>query len=85
MVHDPIGDETYVAEQGRGTSLNGEPIKVSNTDELIRALIATGFPYDRAEMPEALELFGRFAATTQGALGAWVLRRLICATWLREG
>ena len=66
MVHDPIGDETFVAEQGRGATLNGEPIKVSDTDELIRALIATGFPYDRAEMPEALELFGRFAATTQG-------------------
>jgi myo-inositol-1(or 4)-monophosphatase len=39
---------------------------VSDTDELIRALIATGFPYDRAEMPEALELFGRLAATTRG-------------------
>jgi myo-inositol-1(or 4)-monophosphatase len=66
VVHDPIGDETFVAEQGRGATLNGEPIKVSDTDELIRALIATGFPYDRAEMPEALELFGRFAATTRG-------------------
>jgi myo-inositol-1(or 4)-monophosphatase len=66
VVHDPIGDETFVAYQGRGATLNGEPIKVSDTDELIRALIATGFPYDRAEMPEALELFGRFAATTRG-------------------
>jgi myo-inositol-1(or 4)-monophosphatase len=66
VVHDPMYEETFVAEQGRGATLNGEPIKVSDTDELIRALIATGFPYDRAEMPEALELFGRFAATTQG-------------------
>ena len=66
VVHDPISEETYVAERGRGATLNGEPINVSNTDELIRALIATGFPLDRAEMPEALDLFGRFAATTQG-------------------
>jgi myo-inositol-1(or 4)-monophosphatase len=66
VVHDPIREETFVAERGRGATLNGEPINVSNTDELIRALIATGFPYDRAEMPEALEHFGRFAATTQG-------------------
>jgi myo-inositol-1(or 4)-monophosphatase len=66
VVHDPMYKETFVAEQGRGATLNSEPIKVSDTDELIRALIATGFPYDRAEMPEALELFGRFAATTQG-------------------
>jgi hypothetical protein len=35
---------------------------VSDTDEPIQALIATGFPYDRTEMPEALELFERFAA-----------------------
>ena len=66
VVHDPMGKETFVAEQGRGATLNGEPIKVSNTGELIHALIATGFPYDRAEMPEALELFGRLAATTRG-------------------
>jgi myo-inositol-1(or 4)-monophosphatase len=66
VVHDPMGEETFVAERGRGATLNGGPIKVSDTDELIRALVATGFPYDRAEMPEALELFGRFAATTQG-------------------
>ncbi len=66
VVHDPMHEEIFVAERGRGATLNGEPIKVSDTDELIRALIATGFPYDRAEVPEALELFGRFAVTTQG-------------------
>ena len=75
VVHDPIREETYVAERGRGATLNGEPIRVSDTDGLIRALIATGFPYDRAEMPEALELFGRFAALTRGMrrLGATAL------------
>jgi myo-inositol-1(or 4)-monophosphatase len=66
VVHDPIREETYVAERGRGATLNGEPIRVSDTGELIQALIATGFPYDRAEMPEALELFGRFSALTRG-------------------
>ena len=66
VVHDPIREETYLAERGGGATLNGEPIRVSDNDELIQALIATGFPYDRAEMPEALELFGRFAAITRG-------------------
>ena len=61
VVHDPMREETYVAKRGGGATLNGEPIRVSDTDELIQALIATGFPYDRAEMPEALDLFGRFA------------------------
>jgi myo-inositol-1(or 4)-monophosphatase len=66
VVHDPVREEIYVAERGSGATLNGEPIRVSDIDELIRALIVTGFPYDRAEIPEALELFGRFAATTRG-------------------
>jgi myo-inositol-1(or 4)-monophosphatase len=66
VVHDPMREETYLAERGGGATLNGELIRVSDTDEPIQALIATGFPYDRAEMPEALELFGRFAAITRG-------------------
>ena len=66
VVHDPMGEETFVGERGRGATLNDQPIEVSDTDELIHALIATGFPYDRSEMPEALELFGRLAATTRG-------------------
>jgi myo-inositol-1(or 4)-monophosphatase len=66
VVYDPIREEAYVAERGGGATLNGESIRVSDTDELIQALIATGFPYDRPKMPEALELFGRFAAITRG-------------------
>jgi myo-inositol-1(or 4)-monophosphatase len=66
VVNDPMRGETFVAQRARGATLNGEPIKVSDTDERIRALIATGFPYDRAEMSEAIELFGRLAATTRG-------------------
>jgi myo-inositol-1(or 4)-monophosphatase len=66
VVHDPMREETYVAERGGGATLNGEPTKVSETKELIQALIATGFPYDRPKIPEALDLFGRFAAITRG-------------------
>ncbi len=75
VVHDPMRGETYVAERGGGATLNGEPIRVSETDEPIRALLVTGFPYDRADMPAAVELFGRLTALTQGVrrLGAAAL------------
>jgi myo-inositol-1(or 4)-monophosphatase len=75
VVHDPIRGETYVAERGGGATLNGEPIRVSDTEEPIRALLVTGFPYDRADMPAALELFGRLTMLTQGVrrLGAAAL------------
>lgn len=66
VVYDPIGEETYVAERGGGARLNGGPISVSGTDELIRALVVTGFPYDRDDVPAALDLFGRFSMLAQG-------------------
>jgi myo-inositol-1(or 4)-monophosphatase len=75
VVHDPMRDETFVAERGGGAILDGEPIRVSETAEPIQGLIATGLPYDRERMPEALELFGRFAALSRGMrrLGAAAL------------
>ena len=75
VVHDPMRRETYVAERGGGATLNGEPIRVSDTDEPIRALLVTGFPYDRADMRAAVGLFGRLTELTQGVrrLGAAAL------------
>jgi myo-inositol-1(or 4)-monophosphatase len=49
IVHDPIRDETFVARRGRGATLNGEPIAISETTDLEHALLATGFPYDRRQ------------------------------------
>jgi len=66
VVHDPIGEETFVAERGQGARLNDQDISVSNTAELVRALVVTGFPYDRDEVPAAVDLFGRFSVRAQG-------------------
>jgi myo-inositol-1(or 4)-monophosphatase len=87
VVHDPMREETYVAERGGGATLNDEPIRVSDTEELIQALIATGFPYDRPKMPEALDLFGRFAALTRGMrrLGSTALDLCYVASGRLEG
>ena len=87
VVHDPMANETYTAERGSGATLNGEPIAVSNTDELIRALLATGFPYDREDMPTALELFGQFAMRTQSmrSLGSAALDLCYVATGRLDG
>jgi len=46
VVFDPMRDELFSAAQGRGSHLNGKPIRVSETSELRRALLATGFAYD---------------------------------------
>ncbi|MBI5755774.1 MAG: inositol monophosphatase [Nitrospirae bacterium] len=49
VVYDPVRDECFTAVDGGGAYLNGRPIQVSTIDRLDRALLATGFPYDRRE------------------------------------
>jgi len=44
VVYDPMRDELFVAEKGKGAYLNGKKIFVSSTDDLAECLLATGFP-----------------------------------------
>jgi myo-inositol-1(or 4)-monophosphatase len=44
-VYNPLMDELFVAEKGEGATLNGKAIRVSNTQKLSGACLATGFPY----------------------------------------
>jgi len=57
VAYDPNRDELFVAEIGRGATLNARPIHVSATLDLTQALIGTGFPYARAEFSRALRSF----------------------------
>lgn len=43
-LYDPMRDELFVAEQGKGAYLNGRLLHVSPTPYLGEALLATGFP-----------------------------------------
>jgi myo-inositol-1(or 4)-monophosphatase len=47
VTYDPLRQEEFVARRGHGASLNGQPIAVTQTSELLQSLGATGFPYDR--------------------------------------
>ncbi len=44
VLYDPLRDELFVAEAGKGAYLNGRRIHVSRTPRLGEALLATGFP-----------------------------------------
>ena len=48
-VYDPMREELFTAEKGKGAYLNGEAIKVSSTQQLNLSLLSTGFPYDVRE------------------------------------
>jgi len=45
-VYDPMRDEMFTAERGKGAHLNGRPLQVSGTLEIKKSLLVTGFPYD---------------------------------------
>lgn len=67
IVHDPIRRETFAARVGRGATLNGEPIRVSETGELGRSLLGTGFPYDaRIHTDYYVGFFADFLRRVQG-------------------
>lgn len=44
VVYDPLRNESFVAERGKGAWLNGKRIHVSKTKTLAESLTATGFP-----------------------------------------
>jgi myo-inositol-1(or 4)-monophosphatase len=60
-VYDPSRRELFTAERGRGATLNGTPLRVSDTSTLIDALLVTGFPYGvQRGSRDLVELFGSF-------------------------
>lgn len=52
VVFDPTRNELFTAVRGQGAWLNGKPVRVSLTAELIDAVITTGFPYDKHTNPD---------------------------------
>ncbi|MES2206438.1 MAG: inositol monophosphatase family protein [Pseudomonadota bacterium] len=55
VVHSPFQNETFTAIRGEGSFLNHAPIEVSHLTELKKALIGTGFPYDKSNLRPLVE------------------------------
>ena len=69
VVYNPILDECYWAEKGRGAWLGEERLQVAGDRELQNALIATGFPYAKVDRgPEyrwVVDAFGKLLPQIQ--------------------
>jgi myo-inositol-1(or 4)-monophosphatase len=66
VVYNPMLDELFAAELGKGATLNGRPIQVSGIDNLIEALLASGFSYRMNEREENMALWNAMLRTSQG-------------------
>lgn len=51
VVHSPFLQESYRGLKGGGATLNGVPLRTGDCTQLERALIGTGFPYERQDRP----------------------------------
>lgn len=67
VVFDPMRDECFSAEKGRGAWLNGQPLRTSAAVDLDHSLLVTGFAYDIRTNPDNnLDHYALFALRTQG-------------------
>jgi myo-inositol-1(or 4)-monophosphatase len=66
-VFDPNRNELFTASKGVGAYLNDRRIRVSKTDKLEDALMATGFPFrEVGEIDAYLRMFKNMTLSTQG-------------------
>ncbi len=66
-VYDPLRDEMFTAERGKGAFLNGKQLHASKTTELQKSLLVTGFPYDTWNTKQDnFRNFEKLAKLTQG-------------------
>jgi len=67
MVYNPITDEGFWAEKGRGAWLQGQRLRVSSRRDLSEALIATGIPFlGHGNFAEWTRIFGAVAPEVAG-------------------
>ncbi|MGA7832259.1 MAG: inositol monophosphatase family protein [Terracidiphilus sp.] len=66
VVYDPLRDELFCAERGRGARLNGKPLRVTQTPELAEALTATGFPSHKRHLNPNIHFYHEFTLRSHG-------------------
>ena len=66
VIYDPLRDESFVAERGRGAWLNGRRVAVSATRSLQEALTATGFPSHKRHRSPNVHLYQEVTLRSHG-------------------
>jgi myo-inositol-1(or 4)-monophosphatase len=66
VIYDPTRDELFAAEQGSGSYLNDQPIRVSKTARLAESLLATGFPSHKRHKNPNIFFYHQITLRTHG-------------------
>jgi myo-inositol-1(or 4)-monophosphatase len=59
VVYDPLREGIFTATRGGGARLNGRVISTSDTTQLEKSIVATGFPYNHDEYADSLAVMLR--------------------------
>lgn len=66
VIYDPLLDELFAAERGKGATLNGRKMRVSPTPELAEGLVATGFPSRKRHDSPNVHFYQEFTLRSHG-------------------
>ena len=66
VIYDPMRDELFSAERGRGAWLNGKRFHVSRTAHLAESLISTGFPSRKRHDSPNIHFYHEFTLRSHG-------------------
>ncbi|HEU5457466.1 MAG TPA: inositol monophosphatase family protein [Terracidiphilus sp.] len=66
VIYDPLRDELFCAERGRGAELNGRPMRVSSNETLAESLLATGFPSKKRHANPNIHFYQEFTLRSHG-------------------
>jgi myo-inositol-1(or 4)-monophosphatase len=66
VIYDPLRDEMFSAEKGKGAWLNGKKISVSKTKSLQESLTATGFPSQKRHASPNIHFYQQMTLRSHG-------------------
>jgi myo-inositol-1(or 4)-monophosphatase len=66
VIYDPLRDEMFSVEKGKGAWLNGRQIHVSKTKSLQESLTATGFPSQKRHASPNIHLYQQITLRSHG-------------------
>ena len=66
VIYDPMRDELYTAERGRGAWLNAKPLHVTRTRVLAESLVSTGFPSRKRHDSPNIHFYHEFTLRSHG-------------------
>lgn len=66
IILDPLRNELFCAERGKGAWLNGKPMHASRTPVLAESLIATGFPSRKRHASPNIHFYQQFTLRSHG-------------------